>query len=154
MWDYSLIIDRYAVYCSSPVVKFVLNLFCYTGALSVAAAKGLARSQQVSICQKHISHGCTRNFENNDLNPKHYQFIRANILEWLESDLRAEFDIIRSTDLFNTKSTEQTLDIQRDHCALIDACARWLAPQIHLLLKQLRGSRLVIRLKSATWWRI
>jgi 23S rRNA G2069 N7-methylase RlmK/C1962 C5-methylase RlmI len=28
----------------------------------------------------------------------------------------------------NTKSTEQTLDIQRDHSALIDACLQWLAP--------------------------
>ena len=28
----------------------------------------------------------------------------------------------------NTKSTEQTLDIQRDHSALIDACLQWLSP--------------------------
>jgi len=49
----------------------------------------------------------------------------------VESDPRAEFDIILldPPTFSNTKSAEQTLDIQRDHCALIDACARWLVPQ-------------------------
>ena len=111
--------------------KRVLNLFCYTGALSVAAAKGLARSVTSVDMSKTYLTWAHRNFENNDLNPKHYQFIRANILEWLESDPRAEFDIILldPPTFSNTKNTEQTLDIQRDHCALIDACARWLIPQ-------------------------
>jgi 23S rRNA G2069 N7-methylase RlmK/C1962 C5-methylase RlmI len=111
--------------------KRVLNLFCYTGALSVAAAKGLARSVTSIDMSKTYLTWAHRNFESNDLNPKYYQFIRANILEWLESDPTTEFDIILldPPTFSNTKSTEQTLDIQRDHCALIDACARWLVPQ-------------------------
>ena len=109
----------------------ILNLFCYTGALSVAAAKGLARSVTSVDMSKTYLTWAHRNFEKNGLNPKHYQFIRANVLEWVTVDPRAEFDIILldPPTFSNTKSTEQTLDIQRDHRELIDACRAWLAPR-------------------------
>jgi 23S rRNA G2069 N7-methylase RlmK/C1962 C5-methylase RlmI len=108
----------------------VLNLFCYTGALSVAAAKGLARSVTSVDMSKTYLTWAHRNFEKNGLNPKHYQFIRANVLEWLTVEPRAEFEVILldPPTFSNTKSTEQTLDIQRDHRNLIDACSAWLAP--------------------------
>ena len=108
----------------------VLNLFCYTGALSVAAAKGLARSVISVDMSKTYLTWAHRNFEKNGLNPKHYQFIRANVLEWLTVEPRAEFEVILldPPTFSNTKSTEQTLDIQRDHRELIDACSAWLAP--------------------------
>ena len=108
----------------------VLNLFCYTGALSVAAAKGLARSVTSVDMSKTYLTWAHRNFEKNGLNPKHYQFIRANVLEWLTVEPRAEFEVILldPPTFSNTKSTEQTLDIQRDHRELIDACSAWLAP--------------------------
>jgi 23S rRNA (guanine2445-N2)-methyltransferase / 23S rRNA (guanine2069-N7)-methyltransferase len=108
----------------------VLNLFCYTGALSVAAAKGLARSVTSVDMSKTYLTWAHRNFEKNGLNPKHYQFIRANVLEWLTVESRAEFEVILldPPTFSNTKSTEQTLDIQRDHRNLIDACSAWLAP--------------------------
>ena len=122
--------------------KRVLNLFCYTGALSVAAAKGLARSVTSVDMSKTYLTWAHHNFQKNGLNPKHYQFVRANILEWLESDPRPEFDMILldPPTFSNTKSTEKTLDIQRDHFALIDACARWLAPQGYIYFSNnLRG---------------
>lgn len=108
----------------------VLNLFCYTGALSVAAAKGLARSVTSVDMSKTYLTWAHRNFEKNGLNPKHYQFVRANVLEWLTVEPRAEFEVILldPPTFSNTKSTEQTLDIQRDHRELIDACSAWLAP--------------------------
>ena len=108
----------------------VLNLFCYTGALSVAAAKGLARTVTSVDMSKTYLTWAHRNFEKNGLNPKHYQFIRANVLEWLTVEPRAEFEVILldPPTFSNTKSTEQTLDIQRDHRELIDACSAWLAP--------------------------
>ena len=63
-------------------------------------------------------------------NPKHYQIIRVNVLNWLWVNPQANFDVILldPPTFSNTKSTERTLDIQRDHHALIDACADWLAP--------------------------
>ena len=108
----------------------VLNLFCYTGALSVAAAKGLARSVTSIDMSKTYLTWAHRHFEINGLNPKHYQFIRANVLEWLTENPEPQFDLIilDPPTFSNTKSTEQTLDIQRDHSALIDACLQWLAP--------------------------
>lgn len=108
----------------------VLNLFCYTGALSVAAAKGLARSVTSIDMSKTYLTWAHRNFEKNQLNPKFYQFVRANILDWLETEPSPQYDVILldPPTFSNTKSTEQTLDIQRDHAALIDACARFLLP--------------------------
>lgn len=108
----------------------VLNLFCYTGALSVAAAKGLARSvTSIDMSNTYLT-WAHRHFDLNDLNPKHYQFIRANVLEWLTENPEPHFDLIilDPPTFSNTKNTEQTLDIQRDHSALIDACLQWLAP--------------------------
>ncbi|MDC3032563.1 bifunctional 23S rRNA (guanine(2069)-N(7))-methyltransferase RlmK/23S rRNA (guanine(2445)-N(2))-methyltransferase RlmL [Litorivicinus sp.] len=108
----------------------VLNLFCYTGALSIAAAKGFARAVTSIDMSKTYLTWAHRNFEKNGLNPKHYQFIRVNVLNWLWVNPHANFDLILldPPTFSNTKSTERTLDIQRDHHALIDACADWLAP--------------------------
>ena len=108
----------------------VLNLFCYTGALSVAAAKGFARSVVSVDMSKTYLTWAHRNFEKNGLSPKHYKFIRANVLEWLQTEPRPEFDVIilDPPTFSNTKSTERTLDIQRDHGALIGSCVDWLAP--------------------------
>ena len=108
----------------------VLNLFCYTGSLSVAAAKGQAR-QVVSVdMSKSYLSWAQRNFEKNKLNPKHYEFIRANILEWICENPTPEFDLIvlDPPTFSNTKSSDQTLDIQRDHVSLIQQAAEWLAP--------------------------
>jgi 23S rRNA G2069 N7-methylase RlmK/C1962 C5-methylase RlmI len=107
----------------------VLNLFCYTGALSVAAAKGLARSVTSIDMSKTYLSWARRHFEVNGLNPKHYQFFRANVLEWLTENPEPKFDLIilDPPTFSNTKSTDQTLDIQRDHSALINASSKWLA---------------------------
>lgn len=108
----------------------VLNLFCYTGALSVAAARGQARRVVSVDMSKSYLTWAHRNFEKNKLNPKHYEFIRANILEWLQQNPEPDFDVIvlDPPTFSNTKSSDQTLDIQRDHISLIEQTAQWLAP--------------------------
>lgn len=109
----------------------VLNLFCYTGALSVAAAKGYARSVTSVDASKTYLGWAQRNFQLNGLNPKHYEFIRTNILKWITIDPSPQYDVIilDPPTFSNTKDSEETLDIQRDHAALIEACMKWLAPQ-------------------------
>ena len=110
--------------------KKVLNLFCYTGALSVAAAKGLAR-QVTSIDTSRTYLGwAERNFSKNGLNPLHYEFIRTNILEWLLRDPDPKYDLIilDPPTFSNTKSSDETLDIQRDHAQLLWDTAAWLKP--------------------------
>lgn len=111
--------------------QHVLNLFCYTGALSVAAAKGHARRVVSVDMSKTYLTWAHRNFEKNQLNPKHYEFVRANILEWLYTSPRPEFDIIvlDPPTFSNTKSSDQTLDVQRDHVSLIQQAAQWLTPR-------------------------
>ena len=110
--------------------KRVLNLFCYTGSLSVAAAKGSARSVTSIDMSKNYLTWAHRNFEKNSLNPKNYNFIRDNVLEWIRESPRPEYDVVilDPPTFSNTKSTEETLDIRRDHCSLIDESSAWLAP--------------------------
>jgi 23S rRNA G2069 N7-methylase RlmK/C1962 C5-methylase RlmI len=51
------------------------------------------------------------------------------VLEWLTENPEPKFDLIilDPPTFSNTKSTDQTLDIQRDHSALINASSKWLA---------------------------
>ena len=110
--------------------KRVLNLFCYTGTLSVACALGMAKQvDSVDISKSYLA-WAERNFVKNKLNPKHYRFFRKNILEWIKKDATQLFDIILldPPTFSNTKSCPDTLDIQRDHSILIDQCMRHLDP--------------------------
>ena len=108
----------------------ILNLFCYTGALSVAAAKGGAREVVSIDMSKTYLTWAHRNFDKNGLNPKHYTFVRANILKWIQQSPEPRFDIIilDPPTFSNTKSSDETLDIQRDHVELIEHACRWLLP--------------------------
>lgn len=109
----------------------VLNLFCYTGALSVAAAKGLARTVTSVDSSKNYLAWAERNFALNGLNPAHYSFVRTNIMKWIHINPEPTYDLIilDPPTFSNTKDSDETLDIQRDHVALIEAVSAWLKPQ-------------------------
>ena len=57
-----------------------------------------------------------------------YRLLRADIMELLQRpashDLRADFDLIflDPPSFSNSRKMRQTLDVQRDHSSLIDAC--------------------------------
>src|SRR5690606_35927500 len=60
--------------------KEVLNLFCYTGSLSVAAAKGGARVTSVDMSATYLD-WAIENFKLNELDPKAHVFYQADVLK-------------------------------------------------------------------------
>ncbi|MGP5792440.1 bifunctional 23S rRNA (guanine(2069)-N(7))-methyltransferase RlmK/23S rRNA (guanine(2445)-N(2))-methyltransferase RlmL [Psychrobacter celer] len=103
--------------------KSVLNLFAYTCTASVhAALAGAKRVTSVDLSQNYLDWG-KQNFALNglDVSGSKYQFIAADIFEWIK-DNTEQFDIIfiDPPTFSNSKKFQGTFDVQRDHAALIN----------------------------------
>lgn len=101
--------------------KRFLNLFCYTASASVQAALGGATSTlSIDLSNTYLD-WARRNFLLNKLGGKSHRLKKADCIEYLESKYE-KFDLIflDPPTFSNSKSTSNVLDIQRDHCALID----------------------------------
>lgn len=127
--------------------KRFLNLFCYTGAATVHAARGGA-SQTLSLdLSNTYLEWAQRNLLLNDVHSRIYDrppsagerlaphaFVRSDCRAWLADETRlsrpSQFDLIfLDPPTFSTsKKMEGTLDIQRDHAELIRHCVALLAP--------------------------
>lgn len=109
--------------------KIVLNLFCYTGSLSVAAAKGGASVVSMDMSRTYLD-WAQENFVINDLDPKDHRFIQADVLKGLKilEEQREKFDVIilDPPSFSNSKRMEEDLDIERDHAIMIRDCMRLL----------------------------
>lgn len=111
--------------------KRFLNLFGYTGTASVHAAHGGAASTvTVDLSQTYLD-WARRNFALNgiDTSGAVHRFVRADVRAWLQAQ-SAQYDLIfLDPPTFSTsKRMEGTLDIQRDHVALIGDAMALLAP--------------------------
>lgn len=107
--------------------KSVLNLFCYTGSVTVQAALGGAsRSVSVDLSKKYL-YWAGRNLALNNLSLKQHQLVEADCQQWLKS-CKDRFDMIflDPPTFSNSKRTDHDLDIQRDHVSLIEACMKLL----------------------------
>ncbi len=137
--------------------KRFLNLFAYTGSATVyAAAGGAAATTTVDLSRVYLE-WAERNLEVNGLAGPRHGFIRADCLEWLKEASAAAraaaragaaaggrrgspggttrgaapvYDLIflDAPTFSNSKSMDETLDIQRDHAWLILAAMDLLAP--------------------------
>lgn len=105
-----------------------LNCFCYTGTASVHAALAGAQTTNVDLSNTYLT-WAQNNFRQNGLNISKHQFIEYDCLTWLRKT-RDRFDTIflDPPSFSNSKKTPETLDIQRDHVALIQAAMRVLNP--------------------------
>lgn len=103
--------------------KKVLNLFCYTGSFSVyAAAGGAAEVVSVDLSNTYLQ-WAEANFALNQLDANSaYQFIRADVLQYLDQLPRNYFDlvVIDPPTFSNSKMMKDFLDIQRDHVRLLN----------------------------------
>ncbi|BDX06413.1 bifunctional 23S rRNA (guanine(2069)-N(7))-methyltransferase RlmK/23S rRNA (guanine(2445)-N(2))-methyltransferase RlmL [Planctobacterium marinum] len=99
--------------------KRVLNLFSYTGSVSVYAALGGAQSVTTVDMSNTYLDWAKQNFELNKLRGK-YQFIKADVTTWLEQN-REKYDLIfiDPPSFSNSKSMDNTWDVQRDHVTLL-----------------------------------
>lgn len=115
----------------------VLNLFCYTGSFSVAAALGGARR----VTSLDLSHTyldwAGRNFALNQLPMRPHLFVQDDVLQWLPLALDAEqeYDLIvcDPPTFSNSKRMKQTFDLQRIHLSLLTGLRRLLKPGGRLL---------------------
>ncbi|MEZ5528910.1 MAG: bifunctional 23S rRNA (guanine(2069)-N(7))-methyltransferase RlmK/23S rRNA (guanine(2445)-N(2))-methyltransferase RlmL [Porticoccaceae bacterium] len=109
--------------------KRFLNLFCYTSAATVHAAKGGAESSLSVDMSNSYLEWASRNFVLNKMDEKRHQLLRADCLDWLAQE-QGEFDLIflDPPTFSNSKKMEGVLDIQRDHPELIHHAMAILAP--------------------------
>lgn len=110
--------------------KTVLNLFCYTGSLSVAAATGGATVLSMDMSRTYLD-WAQENFIINNLPVDQHRFIQADVLKGLKilEEKQEKFDVILldPPSFSNSKRMEEDLDIERDHALLIRDCMRLLA---------------------------
>ncbi len=124
--------------------KRFLNLFCYTGAVSVFAALGAAASTtSVDMSATYLS-WARRNLALNGFVTPAHDCVQADCLAWL-AEPRGSWDLIflDPPSFSNSARMRGTLDVQRDHVALLRGALRQLAPGGELLFSTNRkGFRL------------
>jgi 23S rRNA (cytosine1962-C5)-methyltransferase/23S rRNA (guanine2445-N2)-methyltransferase / 23S rRNA (guanine2069-N7)-methyltransferase len=109
--------------------KDVLNLFCYTGSVSVFAALGGGRVTSVDMSATY-SKWAQENFRLNGLDPSAHTFVTQNALEYLAEPRRERFDLIflDPPTFSNSKRMESTFEVERDQTFLVDSCMGVLKP--------------------------
>jgi 23S rRNA (guanine2445-N2)-methyltransferase / 23S rRNA (guanine2069-N7)-methyltransferase len=129
--------------------RSLLNLFCYTGAVTVQAAlAGASSSVSVDLSKTYLD-WARRNLELNGLDTSRHALVRADATKWL-ADAAADaagprFGVVfLDPPSFSTsKAMEETLDVQRDHARLVRDAASLLEPDGALVFStNLRGFRL------------
>lgn len=110
-----------------PGTRF-LNCFCYTASASVHAALAGAITTNVDLSNTYLK-WAEDNFRLNQLDIRKHQFVQFDCREWLKIT-RDRFDVIflDPPSFSNSKRMTDTLDIQRDHVALINSAMRLLNP--------------------------
>ena len=102
--------------------KDFLNLFCYTGAATLHAALGGARTTtSVDMSNTYLA-WLRKNLAHNGLGETDNLMVKANCIEWL-GQVESKYDLIMldPPSFSNSKSMEDSFDIQRDHLALVQA---------------------------------
>jgi 23S rRNA (guanine2445-N2)-methyltransferase / 23S rRNA (guanine2069-N7)-methyltransferase len=110
----------------------VLNLFCYTGSVTVYAAAGGARSSTSVDLSATYLEWARENLALNGLEAPQHQRVQADVREWLrEARARGERYGLIFCDpptFSNSKRMQGVFDVQRDHAGLIEDCLALLAP--------------------------
>jgi 23S rRNA (cytosine1962-C5)-methyltransferase/23S rRNA (guanine2445-N2)-methyltransferase / 23S rRNA (guanine2069-N7)-methyltransferase len=102
--------------------KNVLNLFSYTGTISVMAALGGGKVWSVDLSNSYTNWAYD-NFRLNNITFADHHFITEDTFTFLkESTDLFDLIILDPPTFSNSKKFEGTLDIQRDHEKLIELC--------------------------------
>lgn len=110
--------------------KRFLNLFGYTGAATVHAALGGAASTTTVDMSHTYLDWAQQNFELNKLTGNKHELVQADVLVWLKETRQQRYGLIflDPPTFSRSKRMEDTLDVQRDHAALITNTASLLEP--------------------------
>ncbi len=120
--------------------KNVLNLFCYTGSVSVYAALGGANKVlSVDMSNTYLKWTKENLLLNDCGNEEQYPMLRADCMDMLEHphkyELKEKFDLIflDPPSFSNSKKMTDSMDIQRDHAQMIQYAVHLLADGGQLL---------------------
>ena len=130
LWDYldtGLFLDHRKtrqIVAKKAKNKSLLNMFAYTGSVSLQAALHGATSVTTVDMSNTYLNWAQDNFTLNKLVSHKYQFVQADCLQWLkdfDASKNTPFDIvfIDPPTFSNSKRMEDSFDVQRDHVALI-----------------------------------
>jgi len=105
--------------------KRFLNLFGYTGAATVHAAAGGARSTTTVDMSHTYLDWARRNLALNGFSGRQHELIQSDVFAWLreESDRRYGLIFLDPPTFSTSKRMQGTLDVQRDHVHLIQAAS-------------------------------
>lgn len=109
--------------------KSFLNLFAYTGSVSVcAAAAGAKFTTSVDLSNTYLD-WARQNMELNGLMNGHQEFIRADCIAWVNetrhSKMRWDFIFVDPPTFSNSsKMAKRSWDVQRDHAELLIGASR------------------------------
>ncbi len=109
--------------------KDFLNLFCYTGAATIHAALGGARSTtSVDLSNTYLG-WLRKNLAHNGLDETRNRLERGDCLAWLQACGR-HFDLILldPPSFSNSRKLAESFDVQRDHPPLVRAAMALLRP--------------------------
>lgn len=121
---------RQKIFKSAGEKKF-LNLFCYTGSVSVFAALGGARTTSVDMSQTYIR-WAQDNFELNNIDLGQHSFVNADVLDWLQENRSIKnFDLIflDPPTFSNSKKMDKNFEVERDQDFLVDSCMNMLSSE-------------------------
>ena len=98
-----------------------LNLFCYTGAVTVqAAVGGAAATTSVDLSATYLQ-WLSDNLLENDLAGPAHRLVQADAVAWLEAD-RGSYDLIFcDPPTFSNSARADDFDVQREHVRLLRA---------------------------------
>lgn len=108
--------------------KRVLNLFAYTGAISVQAGLGGAAATTTVDLSGTYLEWAAFNLALNALNGRQHQLVQADAMAWLERE-RGQFDLIAcDPPTFSNSARADDFDVQRAHVRLLELAVARLAP--------------------------
>jgi 23S rRNA (guanine2445-N2)-methyltransferase / 23S rRNA (guanine2069-N7)-methyltransferase len=109
--------------------KRFLNLFCYTGAATMHAAVGGAKSSVSVDLSPAYTQWARSNLALNGFSESTHRIVQADILAWLPA-CREQFDLIfvDPPTFSNSKRTSNDFDVQEDHAEMIDLLMKRLEP--------------------------
>lgn len=106
--------------------KSFLNLFAYTGSVSVFAALGGAHCTTIDMSNTYLN-WALENFKINNIDPDQHKFIREDVLKYIEV-CRDQFDLIflDPPTFSNSKKMEESFEVNRDQVELVTATMKLL----------------------------
>ena len=113
--------------------KRMLNLFAYTGAFSVYAAAGGAKSTTTVDLSRTYLDWAGENFQINDLGSAKHQFIASDTIEFLKTSIRQkkQFDLVvcDPPTYSNSKRTENDWEVQIGYVTIFEHLKKIVAPE-------------------------